>query len=519
MNKEATQNLQDSIFWQEETPSLRATFGGALILVALFISYALRSTGTYQDDDIAHFLIAKWSWQHPQLLLDVWGRPTFTLLYAPIAPFGLLAVRCFSAFLAGIICIGSAFLAKAYRLQWYWLAVPLTGLQPEFMRQAFSSLTELSFALCLCFTLLFYKKRAWTAMALVAGWLPLARYESIPILALFTLLLLKERRYWQSILTLLPLFAWNSYWAFALHDWTHILFPFDRLFIKESVGDYGTGTPWYYVQRLPIAYGSIIFLLATYGFFRLPFDLSHLSVILTIAVLSISYSALPSAGVAGYIRHLATISPAISLFALAGLEKIYIPITFKRVWQTFALKVPALFTTLGMLPLAGAAWLTRKILPFDQLIALFIGLSLFLLNKPLFTLRKVALALFPLLLIATLIRIQPFDLTPEQHLVIEAANWYRASAYQDRLILGSHTLFVYTSEIDPYDEAHYRAITPVEIAKAPAGSLIVWDSHYSNRLVWKTPLNLLQNQAQFQLLQSFQKDGIAIYIFLKKAVL
>ena len=124
-----------------------------------------------------------------------------------------------------------------------------------------------------------------------------------------------------------------------------------------------------------------------------------------------------------------------------------------------------------------------------------------------------------MLLIATLIRIQPFDLTPEQHLVIEAANWYRASAYQDRLILGSHTLFVYTSEIDPYDEAHYRAITPVEIAKAPAGSLIVWDSHYSNRLVWKTPLNLLQNQAQFQLLQSFQKDGIAIYIFLKKAVL
>jgi hypothetical protein len=136
-----------------------------VLLVGLFISYTLRSTGTYQDDDIAHFLIARWSWHHPHLLLDTWGRPAFTILYAPVAPLGLFAVRIYSALLAGIVCGGAALLARLYGLRWYYLAVPLTGLQPEFVRQAFSSLTELTFALILCLTLIAYRQRYWTLYA------------------------------------------------------------------------------------------------------------------------------------------------------------------------------------------------------------------------------------------------------------------------------------------------------------------------------------------------------------------
>src|SRR3954471_17546081 len=90
-----------------------------LSLITLYVSYTLRSSGTYQDDDIGHYLIARWAWKHPALLLDVWGRPAWTLLYAPVAPLGLAAARVYSALLAGLVCAGSALLAKSYGLRRY----------------------------------------------------------------------------------------------------------------------------------------------------------------------------------------------------------------------------------------------------------------------------------------------------------------------------------------------------------------------------------------------------------------
>src|SRR5436190_15352473 len=209
---------------KKATPAAWAIGLIVLSLIALYVSYTLRSSGAYQDDDIGHFLIARWSWKHPELLFDVWGRPAFTLLYAPVAPLGLAATRIYSALLAGLVCLGSALLAKAYDLRLYWLAALFAGLQPEFVRQGFSTLTELSLALWLCVALIAHQQRRLALMAFAAGWLPLARYETIPILAIFLLILLKQRRFGLCCLALAPLLIWNGYWAVSMQDWRRILF-------------------------------------------------------------------------------------------------------------------------------------------------------------------------------------------------------------------------------------------------------------------------------------------------------
>ncbi|MEP7189834.1 MAG: hypothetical protein ABI901_11650 [Roseiflexaceae bacterium] len=201
---------------KKATPATWAIGVTVLSLIALYISYTLRSSGTYQDDDIGHFLISRWSWKHPELLFDVWGRPAFTLLYAPVAPFGLLTARIYSAILAGIVCLGSALLAKAYNLRLYWLSALFAGLQPEFVRQGFSTLTELSLALWLCVALIAHKQKRLTLMAFAAGWLPLARYETIPILAIMLWILFRQRRFGLCCLALAPLLIWNGYWAFSM---------------------------------------------------------------------------------------------------------------------------------------------------------------------------------------------------------------------------------------------------------------------------------------------------------------
>jgi len=58
-------------------------------------------------------------------------------------------------------------------------------------------------------------------------------------------------------------------------------------------------------------------------------------------------------------------------------------------------------------------------------------------------------------------------------------------------------------------------ITVPNINQSAAGSIIVWDSHYSNRLVYNTPLQFLQDGARFRLLRSWQAGDAQVFIFEK----
>jgi hypothetical protein len=499
---------------KKATPSTLAILIAAVVLVALYISYTLRSSGTYQDDDIAHYQIARWAWMHPELLLDEWGRPAWTLLYAPVAPFGLTAARIYSALLAGLVCVGSAVLAKSYGLRRYWLAAPLTGLQPEFVRQGFSTLTELSFALWLCVALIAERRRRWALMAFAAGWLPLARYESIPILALFLFILVKERRFGLILVALAPLAIWNGYWAVAAQDWRRIVFPLNAILFTspQIISDYGSGPLWYYPSRLPVVFGSICFLLAIHGFFRLRFGMLQLCTIITIAVLSISYWKLPSTGIAGYIRHLAVLAPVVGVLATAGIEKMEVPlVSTKQRWIVALAIVCAAAASLGF---AVVAWATRNTLYFDAIFALLVG-GLILFNRPIVSAEALAAVCIPVIAASTLVHIQPFQLSGEQQVMIDAAHWYATSPYRDRLVLAAHTWFGYASGIDVYDNSIYRQITPAEVEQAPVGSLLAWDSHYSGRSVWRTPLSSLEGDRRLRPVRRYQQDGFMLYFYEK----
>ena len=59
--------------------------GLAVTLVLLQLFFA----GTYDaGDSLMHFQIARHAPLHPHLYLDLWGKPTFTLLASPLAIWG-----------------------------------------------------------------------------------------------------------------------------------------------------------------------------------------------------------------------------------------------------------------------------------------------------------------------------------------------------------------------------------------------------------------------------------------------
>ena len=73
-----------------------------LVGISLFVIGVLLSNGVMGGgDSFAHFLIAKYSWQHSHLFFDHWGKPLFTTLASPFAQLGLYGVVWFNA-LCGI---------------------------------------------------------------------------------------------------------------------------------------------------------------------------------------------------------------------------------------------------------------------------------------------------------------------------------------------------------------------------------------------------------------------------------
>src|SRR6185436_3237063 len=82
------------------------TEGKYFLPAVLFLLYtwilinALRSGGfSGGSDEIAHYQIARYSWQYPELLLNHWGKPFYTLISSSFAQFGIPGMKVMNALL------------------------------------------------------------------------------------------------------------------------------------------------------------------------------------------------------------------------------------------------------------------------------------------------------------------------------------------------------------------------------------------------------------------------------------
>src|SRR2546430_9695900 len=104
---------------------------------------------SYQQDGGFHFLFARWSLEHPRFLVDVWGRPLFTALYAFPARLGYPFAKLLTVAVSLATAWNTAKLARAHGLERAELAVPLLFLQPSFLLICSDTMTEPLFALVL----------------------------------------------------------------------------------------------------------------------------------------------------------------------------------------------------------------------------------------------------------------------------------------------------------------------------------------------------------------------------------
>lgn len=231
------------------------------VFATLSLAAALTSKGFLEADGCTHYLYARFALRGCEhFLVNVWGRPLFTALYAVPAGFGgLIGARLLSLALAMACALVALQIARRQQRHWPVLALIFTLGQPLVFLHSFSELTELPFATLLGLAFLAYQSRRWGWFAFAAGLLPLARPEGFGFLMLAAAALAIHRRWrWMLVLPAAVL-AWNCagwlmfgragpWWRWLIDTW-----PYSG----ESL--YRPGNPLHFVMLMPAVVSPLVF--------------------------------------------------------------------------------------------------------------------------------------------------------------------------------------------------------------------------------------------------------------------
>ncbi len=239
----------------------RITVALAILVFAALSAYmAVKSDAFLEADACTHYMYARAAWTAHYYLVNVWGRPICTGLYAIPAHFGgRTACRMVSLAVAIVTALIARSIARRQGWRWPALAVVFTFAQPLVFLHSFSELTELPFALLMALAFLAYQRRQWFWMALVVGLTPLSRPEGFGFVALAGIaLLLHGRARWWTVLSL-PLILWDlTGWCLYGYPgkWWHWLAA-NWPYAGESL--YSRGYLLKYVGMMPAFTGPLVF--------------------------------------------------------------------------------------------------------------------------------------------------------------------------------------------------------------------------------------------------------------------
>jgi hypothetical protein len=324
--------LQAAITLPTEAPAARRW---ALRLALWLVPFAILGAAlvrlypdSYQQDGGFHFLFARWSFEHPRLLVDVWGRPLFTALYALPSRLGYPAAKLLTVAVSLAAAWHTAQLARAHGLERPELAVPFLLLQPSFLLVCSETMTEPLFALALALALRVHRSGRVRSSMWVAALLPLIRPEGFFVGVLWGAAALFDPRAGASplrrALSTLRLAAGVALWwaaaflltrdpRFIVHNWPP----------NWAAGaSYGTGPLFqYWVIRDQVLAGPVVQALFGLGLVVLLASRRALlpaCVMVLVAGLHSVLFRLGMFGSAGYARYLVCVAPPMALATLAG---------------------------------------------------------------------------------------------------------------------------------------------------------------------------------------------------------
>lgn len=432
-----------------------------LLFVAMFILNMFNQGTRGGGDSYMHYLFAHWSFVHPKLFFDHWGKPLFTILSSPFAQLGFKGAVTFNI-IAGIASgVLVALTAKKMGAKFSWLGILMTVFTPLFFVISFSSLTEILFAFTLVLAIYLFVTQNYQWSAIVISFIPFARTEGVIFLPLFALGLAKN---YKSIWFLLTGFVIMSVIGYPVHKdllWTITKNPY-----HGSTSIYGSGDPFHFFMEAPAIFGWPLII---------SFVLGVVAMVLTF-----------------YKQKNGQF--AVHAILILGCSLGYF-LAHSLVWA------------FGIGASAGLTRVMAGIVPLLALTGLF-GLSYFLESiKWSGTTRVWVLTVLALVFVieGTTKNKFPLELKKMDQTVIDACQFIRNENLDQEFIVYYNPLEAYTLKLDPFstERSRERVLDNTLPSKdLSAGSVIIWDSQFGP-VEGGLAKEVLLNDSELNLLKAF----------------
>ena len=478
---------------------------GVCLFVGLY--YAVRSTGTYQDDDIDHYFLAVQALRDPALFLDRWGMPGFTLAIAlPARLFGYLGVEVFTAVASAGAAAAAAWTARRLGIAHPWLAGGLTFFQPIALELCHSGLAEPLAALLLAVSLAFWYAGRPDRALFAAGWLPLVRIEAGFLLAVLLAVGWSRASWPARIGAVLPSALWNFGGFLLTGELLYILVPGQERPLN-SLGAF------HYARNLVVVAGPVVVFFLVWAVAarvhpvrrreaRFPALAAGLAAGHLVVLSLLAWESLPFGRSIGFLRHAVVLAPVFGLLAAWGFHDWssgsarprFLRAGLSVLWAgavAVGLSHTLLAHSLVVEGRAEGRWIVTAVLAAAGGVLLFRPAGARLR-------RALAVALGVGMLGAGLGVVRPVGLDAERRGVLEAVEYLRKNDLDSRKIYTNHPWFAFLTGRDRYDLETTPRLTLDALDHAPPGSLVLWENHYGPRLYGDVPIDTLRADPRFE---------------------
>lgn len=448
-----------------EIPPFLKKYGVYILLLlfsAFFFILALLSPVSYGGaDDIVHYRFARYSFQHPELLLDHWAKPFFTLLASPFAQLGYAGVKLFNLIVGAFTAYFLYRMTQLMQVQRNILIVVILFFIPVYTTMLMSGMTEILFAAVLTLAAYLFLRKDYIWSAIVISFLPLVRTEGIVIWPCFAIAFLIHKK-WKAVpfiftASLIYSIIGGLYFKDFLWLYTHIPYT-------GTYDIYGHGDLLHFVRSNKVVFGIPVTILFIAGI---------------ISMVQRKQSMYTKPEIAHIDEILVILAPLLGYYA-----------SHSYVWWKG-------INSLGLIRvMAGVA-------PLFAVVALR-GLNLFMDVVSLRIYKRLIISGFTVLIIITPFNVYeiPLKLSEKDKTVKRAAEWYQSSSYKDRKFYIWDSFFYFVLNTDPYDAT--KMADGIPDRKQPEnfvkpGEIVIWDAHFS-AVDGRFPLSSIINNPYYKLI-------------------
>ena len=222
----------------------------SLVVLAYLIFVSLNTPGYTGDtgDSIAHYLYAKYSWQHPEYFFNMWAKPIFTALSSPFAQFGFDGMKVFNSIVVSAVLFLSSRLAISLQLRSWFLVPPMIIFSAVYGVNIFSGLTEYLYSLMMLGVIYAAWKEKYILAAILASFIPFARNEGVLVIMLLGVFCVWRRQFKALPFLVTGYLAMGVIGAIVM-DYS-IFWAFTERTYDSQGTPYGKGEFWVFIRHL-----------------------------------------------------------------------------------------------------------------------------------------------------------------------------------------------------------------------------------------------------------------------------